>query len=65
MSHPKLTPERLLRTATVYVRQSTPTQVTHHMESHAANTLWRIEPASLAFNESPSSTKIWGAQGQD
>ena len=33
MSHPKLTPERLLRAATVYVRQSTPTQVTHHMES--------------------------------
>jgi DNA invertase Pin-like site-specific DNA recombinase len=33
MSHPKLTPERLLRAAIVYVRQSTPSQVTHHMES--------------------------------
>lgn len=33
MNHPKLTPERLLRTAIVYVRQSTPTQVTHHLES--------------------------------
>ena len=31
--NPKLTPERLLRTAIVYVRQSTPTQVTHHLES--------------------------------
>jgi hypothetical protein len=33
MSHPKLTPERLLRAAAVYVRQSTPSQVTHNMES--------------------------------
>ena len=33
MNHPKLTPERLLRTAIVYVRQSTPTQVSHHLES--------------------------------
>jgi DNA invertase Pin-like site-specific DNA recombinase len=33
VNHPKLTPERLLRTAIVYVRQSTPTQVTHHLES--------------------------------
>jgi DNA invertase Pin-like site-specific DNA recombinase len=33
MSHPKLTPERLLRAAIVYVRQSTPSQVTHHVES--------------------------------
>src|ERR1035441_1334540 len=49
MSHPKLTPDDLLRAATVYVRQSTPTQVTHHMEANAANMLWRIEPASLAF----------------
>src|SRR6201998_68699 len=29
----KLTPERLLRAAIVYVRQSTPSQVTHHLES--------------------------------
>ena len=34
-------------------------------KANAANRLWRIEPASLAFNESPSSTKIWGVQGQD
>jgi DNA invertase Pin-like site-specific DNA recombinase len=33
MNHLKLTPERLLRTAIVYVRQSTPTQVVHHLES--------------------------------
>lgn len=33
MNHLKLTPERLCRTAIVYVRQSTPTQVTHHLES--------------------------------
>src|SRR5262249_16403275 len=33
MNEPKLTPERLLRTAIVYIRQSTPTQVTHHLES--------------------------------
>jgi DNA invertase Pin-like site-specific DNA recombinase len=33
MNNPKLTPERLLQTAIVYVRQSTPTQVTHHLES--------------------------------
>jgi DNA invertase Pin-like site-specific DNA recombinase len=33
MNHLKLTPERLLRTAIVYIRQSTPTQVTHHLES--------------------------------
>jgi DNA invertase Pin-like site-specific DNA recombinase len=33
MNNQKLTPERLLRTAVVYVRQSTPTQVTHHLES--------------------------------
>ena len=33
MNPPKLTPERLLRAAIVYVRQSTPSQVTHHLES--------------------------------
>ena len=33
MNHPKLPPERLLRAAIVYVRQSTPSQVTHHLES--------------------------------
>jgi len=33
MNLPKLTPERLLRAAIVYVRQSTPSQVTHHLES--------------------------------
>ena len=33
MNHLKLTSERLLRTAVVYVRQSTPTQVTHNLES--------------------------------
>src|SRR5205085_11110893 len=33
MNQLKLTPERLLRTAIVYVRQSTPTQVTHQLES--------------------------------
>jgi DNA invertase Pin-like site-specific DNA recombinase len=33
MNHLKLTPDRLLRAAVVYVRQSTPTQVTHHLES--------------------------------
>lgn len=33
MNNLKLTPERVLRAAIVYVRQSTPTQVTHHLES--------------------------------
>jgi DNA invertase Pin-like site-specific DNA recombinase len=33
MHHLKITPERLLRTAIVYIRQSTPTQVSHHLES--------------------------------
>jgi DNA invertase Pin-like site-specific DNA recombinase len=33
MNHPKLTPERLFRAAIVYVRQSTPSQVSHNMES--------------------------------
>jgi hypothetical protein len=33
MNHLKLTSERLLRTAVVYVRQSTPTRVTHNLES--------------------------------
>ena len=33
MNHLKLTPERLVRTAVVYIRQSTPTQVTHNLES--------------------------------
>jgi len=33
MTHPKLTPERLRRTAIVYIRQSTPGQVAHHQES--------------------------------
>ena len=33
MNHLKLTTERLSQTALVYVRQSTPTQVTHHLES--------------------------------
>jgi DNA invertase Pin-like site-specific DNA recombinase len=33
MNQLKLTPERLLRIAIVYIRQSTPTQVTHHLES--------------------------------
>jgi DNA invertase Pin-like site-specific DNA recombinase len=33
MNHPKLTPERLGRTAVIYIRQSTPTQVTHNLES--------------------------------
>src|SRR5436305_7057234 len=33
MNPQNLTPERLLRAAIVYVRQSTPSQVTHHLES--------------------------------
>src|SRR5207245_1544599 len=33
MNHPKLTADRLLRKAVVYVRQSSPGQVIHHQES--------------------------------
>ncbi len=33
MNHPKLTADRLLRKAIVYVRQSSPNQVLHHQES--------------------------------
>jgi DNA invertase Pin-like site-specific DNA recombinase len=33
MNHPKLTADRLLRKAVVYVRQSSPNQVLHHQES--------------------------------
>ena len=43
MNHPKLTPERLLRAATIYVRQSTPTQVTHHIESQRRQYALEVE----------------------
>jgi excisionase family DNA binding protein len=33
MNHPKLTADRLLRKAIVYIRQSSPNQVLHHQES--------------------------------
>src|SRR5260370_633745 len=33
MNHPKLTADRLLRKAIVYVRQSSPHQMLHHQES--------------------------------
>ena len=33
MNHPKLTADRLLRKALVYIRQSSPNQVLHHQES--------------------------------
>lgn len=49
MNDLKLTPERLARTAVVYVRQSTPTQVTHHVESQRRQYALESRARKLGF----------------
>src|ERR1700693_5960230 len=49
MNHLKLTPERLGRTAVVYIRQSTPTQVTHNLESQRRQYGLRDRARELGF----------------
>jgi DNA invertase Pin-like site-specific DNA recombinase len=49
MNHPKLTPECLLRAAIVYVRQSTPSQVTHHLESQRRQYALEDRARALGF----------------
>ncbi|MBV8451405.1 MAG: recombinase family protein, partial [Deltaproteobacteria bacterium] len=51
MNHLKLTAEHLLRTAIVYIRQSTPSQVTHHLESQRRQYALEDRARELGFRQ--------------
>jgi hypothetical protein len=53
MNHTKLTADRLLRKAVVYVRQSSPNQVLHHQESQRRQYGLVDRARELGFNGSP------------
>ena len=59
--NPKLTPERLLRKAVVYIRQSKPSQLIHNQESTRLQ-LSLDDRARWVSSESWSSMTIWGAR---
>ena len=44
----KITPDRLARSAFVYIRQSTADQLLHNHESRRRNMPWPIAPANMA-----------------
>jgi len=51
MNHPKLTTERLLRTAVVYIRQSSRSQVMHHSESQQRQYALEHRARELGFQQ--------------
>lgn len=51
VDNPKLTPERLQRTAIVYVRQSSPIQVIHHLESRRLQYALPARAQELGFQQ--------------
>ena len=56
----KITADHLARRACVYIRQSTPEQVRHNLESKRANMALSIVRAPWAGKISTSSMTIWG-----
>jgi DNA invertase Pin-like site-specific DNA recombinase len=53
MNHTKITDDRLLRKAIVYVRQSSPNQMLHHQESQRRQYGLVDRARELGFNKSP------------
>ena len=47
-SHPNIHPQHLERPAYVYIRQSSPQQVKHNLESQDMPTLWQVETTTNA-----------------
>ena len=65
MNNSKITAERLLRKAIVYIRQSSPNQVLHHQESQRRQYALVDRARDLGFQQVIVITKIWGARDRD
>ena len=59
MNHSKISAERLLRKAIVYIRQSSPNQVLHHQESQRRQYGLVDRARDLGFQQVIVMMKIW------